>query len=85
MTSKKERYLNKLINQPIPKSLRAMQLAKDSTFYRIGKKDLNGLFKQARYIGTTFHGVHNNYTRTHGGYWRLKIEQEQYNNRNSTK
>jgi len=76
VTRKNERYLNKLINQPMPKSFKTMQSAKDSTFYRIGKKDPNGLFKQARYIGATFHGVHNNYTRTHGGYWRLKIEQE---------
>jgi len=76
VTRKNERYLNKLINQPMPKSFKTMQSAKDSTFCRIGKKNPNGLFKQARYIGATFHGVHNNYTRTHGGYWRLKIEQE---------
>lgn len=79
MTSKNERYLNKLIHQPV--SFRAMQSAKDSTFYRIGKKDPNGLFKQARYIGATLHGVHNNYTRTHGGYWNIKeeVENEQKN------
>jgi len=79
MTSKNERYLNKLIHQPI--SFRYMQSAKDSTFCRIGKRNPNGLFKQARYIGATFHGVHNNYTRTHGGYWNIKeeVENEQKN------
>jgi len=58
-----------------------MQSAKDATFCRIGKRNPNGLFKQARYIGATFHGVHNNYTRTHGGYWNIKeeVENEQKN------
>ena len=68
MTSKKERYLKKIIRVN-PKEFRAMQSAKESTMVRLG-------------VGTAtlgkfhLHKVHNNYTRTHGGYWRLKIEHE---------
>lgn len=76
-----KRIYKKNLHFRIPKDLLGTQTAKESTLNRIGRRNPNGLFKRAKYIGFTLHGVHNNYARTHGGYWKIKeiVENEQKN------